>query len=162
MKYTSCILLIIPLSFFFGQKGNQNKEIKDKKESFSSGRIQIAGIDSRDMKYEYDLLKNKTYYYIYFKKNINTNEKLKYKMLDSIIIDKRKLPSDHYFTDTGEIKVGNLTYQSLPAIVRKTKKYQGDSYKIIYKAWYYDIEHEMIKEIKLPNSKLRVYDQSHD
>lgn len=163
MKFKKIILLIVILltTLSFGQKIKKISNDKTK-ELFSGGSIQIKGIDSKDIIYEYELFRSKEYYSIYFKKNINNNGKPKYKMLDSIKILKKNLKADHYFTDTGEIKIGNLVYQSLPAIVKNTKKYQGETYKTIYKAWYYDIEHEMIKEIKLPNQKLRVYDQSHD
>ncbi len=159
------IIYLMPTALIYGQEGwgtkikAYNGEIK---ESFSGGRVDVDGINKENMMYEYELMRSKVRYYIYFKKNIGTNENPKYKTLDSLIIYRNKLPKDHYFTDTGLYEKDKIKYQSLPTIVRKTKTYQGDFYKIIYKAWYYDIKNKKIKEIKLPNKNFKVYDQSHE
>ena len=92
----------MPTALIYGQEGwgtkikAYNGEIK---ESFSGGRVDVDGINKENMMYEYELMRSKVRYYIYFKKNIGTNENPKYKTLDSLIIYRNKLPKDQNTID---------------------------------------------------------------
>ncbi len=155
LKLISLIFILSVSNFFYGQTGwTRNCP--------SESKVQIEGVESKYMIYEFRFCQDKTNFYISFRKNISTDKNTKYRTIDSLIVPKKNFRSDYYFTDTGEYKVNKKLYQSLPAIVKKTKTYQGRFYKIIYKAWYFDIEKEKIVEIKLPDHNFKAYDESHN
>ncbi len=150
LSITFFILLLNLFLVSYGQKQISKKLI-------ASGPVEIKGIDNIDIFYDYDAYENKHYCYVYLKKNINTKHNPIYKNVDSLRISKAKWKRNYYLTDTGEFEIENKKYGSLPAIVKKEKYYYGEWYRKIYRAWYYDLKNEIIKEIKLPNPKFKAY-----
>lgn len=155
MKILNIKKILILFVLISNISNGQNKEIK---RLCSKGGLEING--ERFLNYEYEVLDDRSNIYIYLKKKYKA-EKIT-KIIDSLVVSKKNIPKNFVYTDTGKYIFKGIIYTNLSCIVKKTLKYEGKYYKKIYQAWYFDFEHELIKEIKLPNKNLSALDKSHD